>query len=96
VTRDLSPEKRQAAGLCRTGERGVEFRKGKKPTPRAFCKFASKGFSFGVSLLFATFARSRVNVADKGFKARVRSLQDFPIRTGQIRAGGKRSFNWNV
>ena len=36
------------------------------PTPRFRVNVASKGFSFAVSLLFATLARRRVNVADKG------------------------------
>jgi hypothetical protein len=36
--------------------------------PWFFVNVASKGFRWGVSLLFATFTGSLVNVADKGLR----------------------------
>jgi hypothetical protein len=38
------------------------------PTPGFFVNVASKGLSLGVSLLVATLAGNRVNVADKGLR----------------------------
>jgi hypothetical protein len=38
------------------------------PTPLFFVSVASKGFSFSVSLLFATLAEGSISVAAKGVK----------------------------
>jgi hypothetical protein len=41
-----------------------------------FVSVASKGFSYTVSLLFATFEGRHINVAAKGLKARVGGAAD--------------------
>jgi hypothetical protein len=43
---------------------------GKYPTPLFFVSVASKGFSHGVSLLFATLAGRFISVAAKGLRGR--------------------------
>jgi hypothetical protein len=48
--------------------RFADFKPTAGPTPMFFVSIASKGFSLGVSLLFATLAGRLIGVAAKGFR----------------------------
>jgi len=56
------------------------------PPPRFFVSVASKGLSWGVSLLFATLAGRFISVAAKGLKGMVGSGQ-WTVASGEKRRG---------
>jgi hypothetical protein len=59
------------------------------PSPVFFVSVASKGFSYTVSLLFATLTGRSVSVAGKGLKRKVGSDSDM-VGAGQRRVPGER------
>jgi hypothetical protein len=61
-----------------------------------FVSVASKGLSYGVSLLFATFAGRFINVAAKGLKAMVEWDSD-RIGAGQWPVvSGEKNWRWGM
>ena len=66
------------------GEGSAEKSKGRGEAPLLFVSVASKGFSEAASLLFATLARSPVNVADKELTEAKSWRESNPARWGGL------------